>query len=55
MLGDYSSIAEAIPDIAGDSIQCTVQLLRHFNRSSSQLVLGAGALSNESKLETYYS
>jgi len=51
MLGDYSSIAEAIPDVAGDSIQCTVQLLRHFNRSSSQLVLGAGALTAKASLK----
>jgi len=44
MLGDYSSIAEAVPEVAGEAIQSTVQLLRHFNRSATQLVLGAGAL-----------
>lgn len=44
MLGDYSSIAEAIPDVAGDAIQCTVQLLRQFNNRATQLVLGAGAM-----------
>lgn len=44
MLGDYSSVAEAIPELAADAISCTVELLRHFNTRSTQLVLGAGAL-----------
>jgi hypothetical protein len=44
MLGDYSSLSEAVPDVAADIIGCTVELLRTFNARATQLVLGAGAL-----------
>jgi hypothetical protein len=47
-LGDYVSVAEAIPDVAGDAISCTVQLLRQFNSRATQLVLGAGAIQTAS-------
>jgi len=44
MLGDYSSLAEAVPDMAGEVVASTVELLRTFNARSLQLVLGAGAM-----------
>lgn len=44
MLGDYSSVAEAFPEVTAEAISCTVQLLRLFNTRATALVLGAGAL-----------
>ena len=46
MLGDYSALADAIPDVAADVIRMTVELLRQFNRRSTELVLGAGAMAS---------
>ena len=44
MLGDYASLAEALPDLAGDVIRATVELLRSFNSRTTQLLLMAGAM-----------
>jgi len=44
VLGDYASLAEAIPEVSADLVGCTVEVLRMFNTRTSDLVLHAGAL-----------
>ena len=51
MLGDYSGLGEAIPDVAGRVIAATVQLLRQFNVNTTRLVLNAGALKTSAALK----
>ena len=51
MLGDYSGLGEAIPDVAGHVIAATVQLLRDFNVRTTRLVLNAGALKSSAQLK----
>lgn len=44
MLGDYSSLAEAMPDTSPEVVRCVVELLRTFNARATDLVLGARAM-----------
>ena len=51
MLGDYSSLAEAIPDVSPEVIRAVVELLRSFNARSTDLVLGAKAMQTAAALK----